>query len=81
LKHIIHTADNIKAFSDLSRQLGIAIDCTNEDISMEYGHLGAADQIFGLEKKLSSGKLGKGDVVALTSVGSGMHWTCTLLQI
>ena len=48
---------------------------------MEHGHIGCADQLFGLERHLESGELVPGDLVALMSTGSGMHWVCAILRI
>lgn len=81
IKRVIHLNDNIRALTDLASELGISLDHTNADLAMDHGHLGCADQIFCLERHIGSGELVRGDVVALTSVGSGMHWTCTLLRI
>jgi len=81
VKRVIHLNDNMKALADLAKDLGISVGHTNADLAMDYGHLGCADQIFCLERHVGSGDLARGDVVALTSVGSGMHWACTLLRI
>lgn len=48
---------------------------------MELGHFGPADQLLSLERLLTAGELVTGDMVALLSMGSGMHWTCTLLRV
>jgi 3-oxoacyl-[acyl-carrier-protein] synthase-3 len=81
VRRVIHLNDNIKALTDLAAGLGISLDHINADLAMDHGHLGCADQIFCLQRHIGSGELVRGDLVALTSVGSGMHWACTLLRI
>jgi 3-oxoacyl-[acyl-carrier-protein] synthase-3 len=80
VKRVIHQNDNIRALTEVADELGLSLDRTNAELAMDYGHLGCADQIFCLQRHLSSGELLPGDLVALTSVGSGMHWACTLLR-
>jgi 3-oxoacyl-[acyl-carrier-protein] synthase-3 len=43
--------------------------------------MGCADQLMSLKWHLEAGELTPGDVVALTSTSSGMHWVCTLLEV
>lgn len=81
VRRVIHLNDNIRALTDLAADLGIPLGRTNAELAMDHGHLGCADQIFCLERHLDGGDLGPGDIVALTSTGSGMHWVCTLLRI
>ncbi|GAB3988764.1 3-oxoacyl-ACP synthase [Actinoallomurus acanthiterrae] len=78
---VLYLHDNANAFLDLSKELGMPLERTNRDLAAEYGHLGSADQLLSLERLLRDGELRSGDVVALMSQGSGMHWTCTLLEI
>lgn len=78
--HLIHLHDNRTAVTNVAHALGIPVERTNLDLAMEHGHLGSADQLFGLDRLVASGRAVPGDVVALTSVGSGMHWVCTLLR-
>ncbi|NUS09225.1 MAG: 3-oxoacyl-ACP synthase, partial [Nonomuraea sp.] len=78
---IIHLHDNRTAFADLAAELGVPLERTNADLALAHGHLGCADQIFSLDHLITSGALTPGDLVALTSVSSGMHWTCTLLRV
>jgi 3-oxoacyl-[acyl-carrier-protein] synthase-3 len=54
---------------------------TNRELAAEHGHLGAADQLFGLSRLLVAGELGEGDRVALISLGRGMHWACTIIEV
>lgn len=81
ITRVIHLNDNLKAFTDLAGELGMPIERTNAGLAMDHGHLGCADQIFGLDRLLASGELVSGDLVALTSMSSGMHWSCTLLRV
>jgi 3-oxoacyl-[acyl-carrier-protein] synthase-3 len=81
VRRVIHLNDNMKALAALAEELGIPLERTNAELAMEHGHLGAADQLFCLERHLAAGELGDGDLVALTSLSSGMHWVCTLFRI
>ncbi|MGB3438345.1 MAG: 3-oxoacyl-[acyl-carrier-protein] synthase III C-terminal domain-containing protein [Actinophytocola sp.] len=81
LRRVIHFNDNVAALTNLAKDLGIPLDRTNVDLAVEHGHVGCADQLLSLEHHLDSGELDDGDVVALTSTASGMHWLCTLLAI
>jgi 3-oxoacyl-[acyl-carrier-protein] synthase-3 len=81
IARVIYLNDNVQAFTELADELGIPLDRTNVELAMDHGHLGAADQIFCLERHLARGETASGDTVALMSMSSGMHWTCTLLTI
>jgi 3-oxoacyl-[acyl-carrier-protein] synthase III len=81
IKRVISLNDNIQALAELAGELEISLDQTNAGLAMDHGHLGCADQMFCLEHYISSGELVRGDIVALISMGSGMHWVCTLLKI
>jgi 3-oxoacyl-[acyl-carrier-protein] synthase-3 len=81
VRRVIHLNDNLKALTALASDLSLPLERTNVELSMEHGHLGSADQLFCLDRYLAAGDLELGDVVALTSLSSGMHWVCTLLRI
>lgn len=81
VRRVIHLNDNLKALADLVDELGLPLARTNAELAMDHGHLGCADQLFCLERHLEAGELVPGDLVALMSTGSGMHWVCALLQI
>jgi 3-oxoacyl-[acyl-carrier-protein] synthase-3 len=81
VRRVIHFNDNAKQLTELAKDLGIPVDRTNVELSREHAHLGCADQIFGLQQHLASGELVPGDIVALTSTASGMHWLCTILEV
>jgi 3-oxoacyl-[acyl-carrier-protein] synthase-3 len=81
IKRFIHLNDNRKAAADIARALGVPLERLTNDLALEHGHFGPADQLLGLRRLLRDGELQDGDVVALTSIGSGMHWAVTLLRL
>jgi 3-oxoacyl-[acyl-carrier-protein] synthase-3 len=81
IRRVIHFNDNAKQLAELAKDLGMPAALTNVDIAVEHGHLGCADQLLTLDRLLATGELVAGDLVALTSTGSGMHWICTLLRV
>lgn len=81
LERVLYLHDTRPAFEALAKELGIPLDRTNVEQALAHGHCGPADQLISLERLLSGGELVPGDVVALLSTGSGMHWACTLLRI
>ncbi|GAB1541685.1 ketoacyl-ACP synthase III [Scytonema sp. NUACC21] len=46
----------------------------------EYGHLGAADTLFGLAKTLETGNIKMGDIVVLASSATGFSWAALTVQ-
>jgi 3-oxoacyl-[acyl-carrier-protein] synthase III len=81
VRRVIHMNDNLGAMSDHADELGLPLERTNAELALEHGHLGCADQLFCLERQLADGALEPGDLVALTSTGSGMHWVCAILRV
>jgi 3-oxoacyl-[acyl-carrier-protein] synthase-3 len=81
VRHVVHLNDNIKALRDLAREWDVPLERTNAELALDHGHLGTADQVFGLERLVADGRVAPGDLVALTSMGSGMHWACTLIEV
>jgi len=81
IRRVIHLNDNVKQLTELAGDLGIPVERTNVELAAELGHVGCADQLLSLERQMATGDLAVGDLVALTSTGSGMHWVCTLLRI
>jgi 3-oxoacyl-[acyl-carrier-protein] synthase III len=79
IKRFIHLNDNRQSMTDISRALGIPLDRLNGNLALDHGHFGAADQLLGLRQLIAAGELGDGDLVALTTLGGGMHWAATLL--
>jgi 3-oxoacyl-[acyl-carrier-protein] synthase III len=78
---VVHLNDNVTALSDLAQALGMPLSALNADVAAAHGHLGCADQILGLSWLVERDLVAQGEVVALTSTGSGMHWTCTLIEV
>ena len=81
VRRVIHINDNIRALTDLAEELGLPLERTNAELAMAHGHMGCADQLFCLEQQLEAGDLEPGDLVALMSTGSGMHWVCAIVRI
>ncbi|MEH0927123.1 3-oxoacyl-ACP synthase III family protein [Micromonospora sp. CPCC 205558] len=81
IKRFIHLNDNRKAAADIARALGVPLDRLTNDLALDHGHFGAADQLLGLRRLMQAGELQSGDLVALTTLGSGMHWAVTLLRV
>ncbi|MEU3528784.1 3-oxoacyl-[acyl-carrier-protein] synthase III C-terminal domain-containing protein [Streptomyces sp. NPDC038707] len=72
--------DNIGTLTKVAGRLGVPLERTNADISLERGHFGAADHILNLQHHRASGDFRDGDLIALAGMGRGMHWGCTLLE-
>jgi len=81
IKRFIHLNDNRKTTADIARALGVPRERLTGDLALDHGHFGAADQLLGLRRLLAAGELQDGDLVALTTLGSGMHWAVTLLRV
>jgi 3-oxoacyl-[acyl-carrier-protein] synthase-3 len=80
LDKVILINDNVTAMTSLAARIGIPVSRTNLDLAMEYGHLGAADQLFCLCYYHGRGELKPGTRLALVSRGRGMHWACSVLE-
>lgn len=80
LGKVILINDNVTAMTSLAARVGIPVSRTNLDLAVEYGHIGAADQLFCLGYYHGRGELEPGTTVALVSRGRGMHWACSLLE-
>jgi 3-oxoacyl-[acyl-carrier-protein] synthase-3 len=80
LSRVVLLNDNIGTLTEVANRIGVPLERTNADISLERGHFGAADHLLGLQHLLASGHLGDGDLVALAGMGRGMHWGCTLIE-
>jgi 3-oxoacyl-[acyl-carrier-protein] synthase-3 len=81
IKRFIHLNDNQQSMGDIARALDIPLERLNGDLALDHGHFGSADQILGLHQLISAGELNDGDLVALTTLGAGMHWAVTLLRL
>ncbi|MFK4213568.1 3-oxoacyl-ACP synthase III family protein [Streptomyces sp. NPDC030920] len=80
LSRVVLLNDNIGTLTKVADRLGVPLERTNADISLERGHFGAADHLLNLQHHLASGHLGDGDLIALAGMGRGMHWGCTLIE-
>ena len=81
LARLILVHDNERAMASLAAAHAVPLARTNRELAAEHGHLGAADQLFGLSRHLQAGELRSGDRVALVSMGRGMHWACAIIEI
>jgi len=60
--------------------LGFSRDATSYDWSLDYGQLGAGDQIIGLDHLLELGLPEVGDRLLAYGVGAGNVWTVAILE-
>ncbi|MBZ6093498.1 3-oxoacyl-ACP synthase [Streptomyces olivaceus] len=81
VRHILHINGQLKVLQDYADSFGIPLENTNAAIAVEHGHFGSADQIMAFGLMHAEGRFSRGEPVALTSTGNGMHWACTLLRI
>lgn len=81
LRHVFFLHDNQRAMTSFAAALEIPLDRTNAATGLATGHLGAADQLYSLDRALAVGVVGDGDLVALVGLGRGMHWACTVLEL
>lgn len=63
------------------RPLGIARERTTWDRGRRVGHLGAGDQIAGLDGLVRSGRLRPGGRCLLAGVGAGFSWSAAVLEM
>lgn len=81
VRRVIYLHDNIKSMKEVADSFSIPLERTNVELSIQYGHMGAADQLFGLKQYVEAGDLRQGDYVLLVAIGSGMHWVSTLIEV
>ncbi|AUH44421.1 3-oxoacyl-ACP synthase III family protein [Streptomyces sp. CMB-StM0423] len=81
IKRFLHLNDNQQAMADIAKVLDVPLERFNGDLALDLGHFGSADQMLGLHRLTQAGELQDGDIVALTTLGGGMHWAVTLLRI
>jgi 3-oxoacyl-[acyl-carrier-protein] synthase III len=81
LGKVILLNDNQTAMMSVAARMGISPSRTNLELAAEYGHLGAADQLFCLGRYHGRGELEPGTRLALVSRGRGMHWACSLIEV
>ncbi len=80
LSRVVLLNDNRATLTKLADRLGVPVERTNLDISLERGHFGAADHLLDLHHHRAAGHFTPGDLIALAGMGRGMHWACTLLE-
>ena len=80
LSRVVLVGDNADNIKSMAECIGVPLPLTNFELAMEYGHLGAADQLFSLANSVTHGDLRNGEILALVSRGRGMHWSCSLLE-
>jgi 3-oxoacyl-[acyl-carrier-protein] synthase-3 len=81
LSRVLLLHDNRRAVESMAAALGVPLERTNAEIGLSTGHLGAADQLYSLQRLQADGALAAGDLVALVGMGRGMHWACTLIEV
>ncbi|HYO20652.1 MAG TPA: ketoacyl-ACP synthase III family protein, partial [Dermatophilaceae bacterium] len=82
LDFFIHAniAETIAGFA-FHQLLGVDRAKTTYDWGLDFGHMGAGDQIIGLDHLASTGQLKAGDLVGMMGVGVGFMWTAAVLEI
>jgi 3-oxoacyl-[acyl-carrier-protein] synthase III len=63
------------------RRYGIDIERTTWPWSRSVGHLGAGDQLAGLDRLASAGRLRPGDRCLLAGVGAGFTWSGAVVEV
>jgi len=81
IKRFIHLNDNQQAMTEIAKVLGVPLERLTGELALDLGHFGSADQMLALNRLLQAGELQNGDIVALTTLGGGMHWAVTLIRI
>lgn len=61
--------------------LGIDLEQTTWSWARRVGHLGAGDQIAGLDHLLASGQLHEGQRCLLLGVGAGFSWSAAVIEV
>ncbi|MYV49616.1 hypothetical protein GT031_29720 [Streptomyces sp. SID2888] len=61
--------------------MGVGLDRTTWEFGRTIGHLGAGDQVAGLDHLLSTGGLSVGDRVVVAGTGYGFNWGAAVLEI
>lgn len=80
IARVIHLNDNQQALIDLARALDVRLELLDPEFSLAHGHFGSADQLLALSRLSGATQLDGGEVIALTTLGSGMHWAVTLIR-
>lgn len=82
LDHFVHAniAESIVGFS-FHHLLGVRRERTPYDWGLDLGHVGAGDQIIGINHLASQGLLKPGQKLATMGVGTGFMWTAAVLEV
>jgi 3-oxoacyl-[acyl-carrier-protein] synthase-3 len=81
LSRVVLLHDNLRAVTSMAAALEVPLERTNAEIGFAVGHLGAADQLYSLQRLLAEATVSAGDLVALVGMGRGMHWACVLVEV
>jgi 3-oxoacyl-[acyl-carrier-protein] synthase III len=81
IRYFFHVNGNARALADYAALFRVPKSRTNAEVAAEHGHFGCADQLLAFGRALTQRQCRPGDVVALTSIGNGMHWACTLIRV
>lgn len=73
-------AETIAEFSFYT-MLGVDRSTTTYDWGQDYGHMGAGDQLIGLNHLFETGRPKPGDIIVTLGVGTGFMWTVAVLKV
>lgn len=82
IDHVVHStlATTIIEHS-YYRTLGITRSQTTYDWGLDYGHLGAGDEVIALDRLMHSGACEAGDLILAIGSGIGYSWSAIVLQL
>lgn len=82
VRRIVHVNwGNANILRSILAPLGFDLEQGTHAFGATVGHLGAGDQVAGLEHLLTSAELDPGDIVLMFSAGAGLALACALVQI
>jgi 3-oxoacyl-[acyl-carrier-protein] synthase-3 len=82
VKCIIFPNVGIETMRDVYlRPLKFDLAKTTWDWGRRTGHVGAGDQLIGLQHVIATGQAGPGDAVLLVGIGGGFSWTGAVLEV
>jgi 3-oxoacyl-[acyl-carrier-protein] synthase-3 len=81
LARLVYINDSPDSVGEIGELLGLPIEQTNAVLAAAHGHMGAADQLISLAHHLERGEVAPGDLVALSGIGIGMRWYCSLVEV
>jgi 3-oxoacyl-[acyl-carrier-protein] synthase-3 len=80
LDHLIPHNLNRKSWEILARIVGIPLAKIYTENIARVGHVVASDNVINLLDAMDSGRVKRGDKVALFVMGFGAHWSCSILE-